>query len=77
MTRTAKSVLQSGYSAPSIKLAGIEISRSAVGMMAKNFPDLAREVPVRVGALEESLELTASSSVDVVFTMAVLMHWLP
>lgn len=55
-------------------LSGMEIDRAAVDVMAKRFPELARRVTVKVGSLEESLLQTDSRSVDVVFTMGVLMH---
>jgi SAM-dependent methyltransferase len=61
---------QLGYS----RLEGIEINHHAVEEMRSVFPDLARVAKVRVGAAEEVLPQIPSSSVDMVFSMAVLHH---
>jgi SAM-dependent methyltransferase len=61
---------QLGYS----RLHGVEINNSAVEAMRAAFPDLASVADIRVGAIEDVLPEVASSSVDMVFSMAVLHH---
>jgi SAM-dependent methyltransferase len=52
---------------------GIEISEHAVQRLRMNYPCLA-DVPVDVGPAETAIQQYASSSVDVIFTMATLEH---
>jgi SAM-dependent methyltransferase len=61
---------QIGYT----RLGGIEINNSAVEEMRSVFPELATVADIRLGALEQVLPQIASSSVDTVFSMAVLHH---
>ena len=56
------------------RLAGVEINPEAVKLMSSVFPDLYRDVNVKIGSLEDRLPLLATDSSDVIFTMAVLMH---
>ena len=55
-------------------LAGVEINPEAVKLMSSVFPDLYRDVNVKIGSLDDRLPLLATDSSDVIFTMAVLMH---
>jgi len=55
-------------------LSGIEINESAIDEMQRRFPDLTRIATVSRGSVEDLLPRIPSKSVDVVFTMAVLMH---
>jgi len=55
-------------------LNGIEINEHAVSYMASAFPDLAKRVTISVGSLEEILPKAETKSVDVIFSMAVLLH---
>lgn len=59
-----------GYSA----LSGVEINETAIEQMRLCFPDLIKNTTISIGSLEELLPELPSNSVDVVFTMAVLMH---
>jgi SAM-dependent methyltransferase len=59
-----------GYS----QLAGIEINPAAIEEMRRSFPALAELATVSRGTFEEMLPALETSSVDVVFTMAVLLH---
>lgn len=58
-------------------LSGIEINKNAIEEMKNSFPELARSVTVFQGSLEEKLPQLASNSVDLIFSMAVLMHLHP
>jgi SAM-dependent methyltransferase len=61
---------QLGYT----RLSGVEINDAAIEEMHARFPALAREADIHRGSLEEVLPRRATSSVDVVFSMAVLHH---
>lgn len=54
-------------------LAGIEINKTAIETCYKHFPQLAN-MPVACGAIEEILPQVQDDAVNVIFTMAVLMH---
>ena len=56
------------------RLAGLEINSTAVELMSRVFPDLYKDVTLKIGSLEDTLPLLPMDSCDVVFTMAVLMH---
>jgi SAM-dependent methyltransferase len=58
-------------------LSGIEINPAAVEQMQQSFPALAQTATVSIGNLEEVLPARETSSVDVIFTMAVLLHLHP
>lgn len=64
---------QLGYS----DLAGIEVNPNAVEALREAFPALAEEASLTVGSLEDVLPTLESDSVDVVYTMAVLLHLHP
>ncbi|MGH9367617.1 MAG: class I SAM-dependent methyltransferase [Thermoanaerobaculia bacterium] len=55
-------------------LSGIEMNGNAVAEMRRSFPDLEKVAEISLGTLEELLPKMPSKSVDVVFTMGVLMH---
>lgn len=55
-------------------LAGVEISTTAVDEMRQTFPELAALATIHQGPAEDVLPRLESGSVDVVFTMAVLLH---
>lgn len=61
---------QLGYS----DLRGVEINGAAIDELGARFPDLASSLSVDVGPFEEVLPKLPNDSVDVVCTMAVLMH---
>jgi SAM-dependent methyltransferase len=54
-------------------LSAVEINPAAVREMRRAFPEL-QGVEVRQGALEDVLRQMPSDSVDVVFSMAVMLH---
>jgi SAM-dependent methyltransferase len=54
------------------QLSGVEINPHAIEQMRQSFPDL--RATVHEGALEELLPTLETGSVDVVFSMAVLIH---
>ena len=56
------------------KLSGIEISKSAVDVMEKNYTSMFKRINVSVGPAETELKKIKSKSVDIIFTMAVLEH---
>jgi SAM-dependent methyltransferase len=56
------------------KLSGVEINRASLEEMRSRFPTLARQVQIHHGSAEDALPRLADSSVDVVFSMAVLHH---
>ena len=60
----------SGYK----NLYGIEINSDAIGLMGNVYPKLYSETSIVVGSFEESLPSISDKSIDVVFSMAVLMH---
>jgi SAM-dependent methyltransferase len=66
--------LQRLYELGYTKLSGVEINPTAVDEMQRTFPDLAGNVDLEIGSFEDLLPRHASRSVDVVFTMAVLIH---
>jgi len=61
---------QLGYA----RLSGIEINPAALEEMRSRFPELAKTADIHEGSLEQVLPRFADSSVDVVFSMAVLHH---
>jgi SAM-dependent methyltransferase len=63
-------LMQLGYE----NLQGIELNRHAIQEMFARFPALASKASVVIGSLEEELTKISVGSVDVVFSMAVLIH---
>ena len=55
-------------------LAGVEISSEALEELARRFPELERAATLHHGPAEEVMPRLPDASVDVVFTMAVLLH---
>ena len=55
-------------------LSGIEINKNAIEAMRRIFPELAKIARISQGSVEEVLPQTPSKSVDVIFTMATLIH---
>jgi SAM-dependent methyltransferase len=55
-------------------LAGVEISSDALEELARRFPELERAATLHHGPAEEIMPRLPDASVDVVFTMAVLLH---
>ena len=55
-------------------LHGMEINETAISQMKCSFPDLAGIATILVGSLEELLPKAPTAGVDVIFTMAVLIH---
>ncbi|MDP2943351.1 MAG: class I SAM-dependent methyltransferase, partial [Candidatus Omnitrophota bacterium] len=55
-------------------LSGVEISKNAVEMMRKAYPDMAGKIKIYNGAVESFIEDFKDNSFDLVFTMAVLEH---
>ena len=55
-------------------LRGVDINPYALEQMKVLFPELAKVTTVRCGSLEDVLPTMKSNSVDVVFTMGVLIH---
>ena len=58
-------------------LRGVEINANALAELPHHFPELAREAQLMQGSFEELLPTLESGSVDVVLTMAVLLHLHP
>ncbi len=59
-----------GYS----RLSGIEINPTALDVMRSRFPALAASAEIHFGSLEEILPSLPDQSVDVVFSVWVLVH---
>ena len=59
------------------RLRGAEINPNALAELPRHFPELATSVDLLQGSFEELLPAVESASVDVVFTMAVLLHLHP
>lgn len=55
------------------RLSAIEINPDAVATLRARFSELVG-VPVQIGSLEEVLPTLGDNSIDVIFTMAVLIH---
>jgi len=55
-------------------VSGIEMNAHALAEMRRSFPDLEKVAEISLGTLENLLPKMPSKSVDVVFTMGVLMH---
>jgi SAM-dependent methyltransferase len=55
-------------------LTGLEINRTAIQELHEAFPALAGEASLIVGSLEHVLPTLKTDGVDVIFTMAVLLH---
>lgn len=64
---------QLGYS----ELQGIEINPQAIATLNETFPELAEAAAIRNATIEEGLAGMEADSVDVVFSMAVLIHLHP
>jgi SAM-dependent methyltransferase len=58
-------------------LAGIEVNPNAIEALREAFPAVAEAASLTVGKLEDVLPALESNSVDVVYTMAVLLHLHP
>lgn len=56
------------------QLSGVEINPGAIRELHESFPQLAQAAPLTVGPLEDVLPNLEADSVDVVYTMAVLLH---
>lgn len=56
------------------RLSGIEISANAVKAMRRHFPELAKTVQIHNAPAEEVLPRLHDDSIDLVFSMAVLLH---
>lgn len=63
-------LLQRGYS----NLAGVEINKNAIAEMSGTFTRLSQTARIYNGSLENVLLKMPSKSVDLIFTMAVLIH---
>lgn len=55
-------------------LEGIEISKNAVELLHKSYPEMAQHITVHIKPIEEALSSFEDDAFDVVFTMAVLQH---
>ena len=55
-------------------LSGVEINSDAIGLMSRVYPKLYAQSSIIVGSFEDSLFKIPSNSMDVLFSMAVLMH---
>jgi SAM-dependent methyltransferase len=55
-------------------LAGVEISEAALGQLHRSFPELSATARLHHGEAAAALAALPESSVDVVFSMAVLLH---
>ena len=67
--RNLKVLYEHGYS----KLQAIEISPDAISFLRSNLPQL-KDVPILQGSADCELKNLPDSSVDIVFSMAVLQH---
>ncbi|SDT97357.1 bifunctional 2-polyprenyl-6-hydroxyphenol methylase/3-demethylubiquinol 3-O-methyltransferase UbiG [Stappia sp. ES.058] len=68
--RNLRALYEAGYH----RLSAIEISDEAITEMKARMPDVFRAVDIHQGAVEEVINTLPASSVDVIFTMAVLVH---
>ncbi len=55
-------------------LEGIEISRDAVELLKKSYPEMAQHITIYNQSIEEIISSFKDNTFDVVFTMAVLQH---
>jgi SAM-dependent methyltransferase len=62
------------HSAGFRNLAGVEINPRAIELLRREFPELAADADLYIGAAEEQLPRFDDRSFTVVFTMAVLVH---
>ncbi len=56
------------------KLEGIEISKDAVELLNKSYPEMARHITIHNKSIEEIVRGLEDDTYDIVFTMAVLQH---
>jgi SAM-dependent methyltransferase len=56
------------------RLGGVEINPSAIAEMKRAFPELAAQATIHQGDAAQALKALPTSSWDVVFSMAVLVH---
>jgi len=56
------------------KLAGIEINQGAVDLLGSNYRELAETASLTVSPVEDAIIGLMDSSIDVIFSMAVLVH---
>lgn len=55
-------------------LSGIEISKNAIATMGEAYPEMAKQIAVHNGPVENLIQNFEDDSFDLVFTMAVLEH---
>jgi SAM-dependent methyltransferase len=55
-------------------LGGVELNEEALEVLRSTYPDLAQSAELHLGAAEDALRALPDNCVDVVFTMAVLLH---
>lgn len=62
------------FNAGYIRLAGVEISEDAIDLMKRVYPEMAKQIKVYCGSVEDIIKDFEDDAFDVVFTMAVLEH---
>lgn len=55
-------------------LEGIEISKDAVELLSRSYPEMARHITIYNKSIEEIVSSLEDDAYDIVFTMAVLQH---
>jgi SAM-dependent methyltransferase len=62
------------FSAGYKKLAGIEISREAIDLMKKTYPEMAKSIKIYNSPVEDIIKNFKDNDFDLIFTMATLEH---
>jgi len=68
--RNLRYLFESGYR----NLTGIEINPHAVKILRETSPEMAREITVETGPVEDWIKNVPDDTFDIVYTMAVLIH---
>jgi len=68
--RNLNYLYESGYR----NLTGLEINPNALEILRKKFPDMAGDINLILGSIEDNIEFIPDDQYDLVYTMAVLQH---
>ena len=70
MGRNLNYLFNAGYK----KLGGVEISKEAIDLMKKTYPEMAEQIEIWNSPIEDVIVNFKGNSFDLIFTMAVLEH---
>ena len=68
--RNLNHLYESGYR----NLTGLEINPHALDILRNKFPDMAEDINLILGSIEDNIELIPNDAYELVYTMAVLQH---